>query len=58
MQVGISRWSPLKAWGMRRAKRIGKKKATVAVARKMAVILHRMWMENADFRWTGKEEAA
>ena len=54
----VSRHSPLKAWGLRLAKRIGKKKATVAVARKMAVILHRMWMDGADFRWSNKEVTA
>ena len=54
----VTRWSPLKAWGMRLIKRIGPKKAKVAVARKMAVILHRMWMEEAGFRWSNKEVAA
>jgi hypothetical protein len=38
-------------------KRIGRKKATVAVARKLAVILHRMWWDSSDFRWS-KEIAA
>ena len=33
----IPRWSVLKAWGTRLAKRIGTRKATVAVARKLAV---------------------
>lgn len=53
----VKRWSSLKAWGMRLVKRIGARKAKVAVARKMAVILHRMWMDGSDFRW-GKETAA
>src|SRR5262249_20073286 len=39
----VPRWSALKAWGMRLAKRNGLRKAKVAVARKLAVILHRMW---------------
>ncbi|MFK4535042.1 hypothetical protein ABIA00_003225 [Bradyrhizobium ottawaense] len=34
------KWSSLKAWGMKLAKRIGMRKAKVAVARKIAVILH------------------
>ena len=38
----VSRWSALKAWGTRLVKKIGDKKATVAVARKLTVILHRM----------------
>jgi hypothetical protein len=37
--------SALKAWGVRLAKRSGLRKAKVAVARKLAVILHRMWIE-------------
>ncbi len=36
-------------------KRIGIRKAKVAVARKLAVILHRMWIDGTDFRWTSKE---
>ena len=45
------RWSPLKAWGMAVAKRRGMQKAVVAVARKLAIILHRMWRDEVDFRW-------
>jgi len=37
----VARWSALKAWGIRLIKKIGGKKATVAVARKLGVILHR-----------------
>ena len=51
----VSRWSALKAWGTRLAKKVGGKKATVAVARKLAVILHRMWRDNTDFRWSRQE---
>ena len=39
----VPRWCALKAWGHRLWKRIGFKKAKIAVARKLAVILHRMW---------------
>ncbi len=52
----VQRMSPLKAWGLRLAKRIGAKKAKVAVARKLAVILHCMWTDGTEFWWT-KEEA-
>ena len=38
----VPKWSALKAWGIRLAKRNGLRKAKVAVARKLAVILHRM----------------
>lgn len=50
------KWSTLKAWGMRVAQRRGMAKARVAVARKLAVILHRMWSDHAEFRW-GKAQA-
>ncbi len=52
----VSRWSALKAWGTRLAKRIGAKKATVAVARKLSVILHRMLRDGTDFRWSIEKE--
>ena len=41
----VPKWSALKAWGMRLAKRNGLRKATVVVARKLAVILHRIWID-------------
>ena len=40
----------LKAWGLRLAKASGFKRAKVAVARKLAVILHAMWKADAPFR--------
>ena len=52
----VKRPSALKSWGLRLSKKAGAKKAKVAVARKMAVILHRMWMDDAGFRWSGKQE--
>ena len=51
----VSKWSALKAWGTRLAKRIGTKKATVAVARKLSVVLHRMLRDGSEFRWSAKE---
>ena len=48
----VAKWSALKAWGVRLAKRSGLRKAKVAVARKLAVILHRMWIEGTEFRWS------
>ena len=50
----VAKWSALKAWGMRLAKRSGLRKAKVAVARKLAVILHRMWSEDTEFNWSSK----
>lgn len=52
------RWSALKAWGMRLMKRIGAKKAKVAVARKIAVILHCIWTDGTEFEWRAKTAAA
>ena len=54
----VPKWSTLKAWGMRLAKRNGLRKAKVAVARKLAVILHRMWIDGTEFNWSKKEAAA
>ena len=45
-------FSTLKAWGLKLAKAAGFKKARVAVARKLAVILHAMWKTNTEFRWS------
>jgi transposase len=51
------RWSTLKAWGIRLMKRVGGKKAKIAVARKIAVILQCIWADGTSFEW-GKEQAA
>jgi len=51
-------WSAPKAWAARLARRIGGKKARVALARKLAVILHRIWLDGTEFRWSAKEAAA
>ena len=42
------RWSGLRGWAMRIAKRSGAKLAKVALARKLAVILHRMWINETN----------
>ena len=49
---------PLKAWAMAIAKRAGMKKAKVALARKLGVILHRMLADGTEFLATGKVAAA
>ncbi len=54
----VPKWCALKAWGLRLAKRSGFKKAKVAVARKLAVILHRMWCDGTDFQWSSKQATA
>ena len=51
------KWSSLRAWGMNLAKRRGMARARVAVARKLAVILHRMWTDSTEFTY-GKQPSA
>ena len=51
------RWSSLKAWGVRLAKRIGMKKAKVAIARKIAIILHCIWTDGTVFEWSQAQAA-
>jgi transposase len=47
--------STLRAWGVAIARRRGAKRARVAVARKLAVIMHRMWVSGSVFE-TGVEK--
>ena len=54
----IPKWSGLKAWGAKLIKRNGLRKAKVAVARKLADILHRMWIDGTEFNWSKKQAAA
>ena len=49
-----SRWSSLKVWGMQLAKTRGHKRAVIAVARKLAVIMHRMWIDEVPFQWSAE----
>jgi hypothetical protein len=48
----------LKAWAMQIARRRGMKKAIVALARRLAVIMHRIWVDGTEFRWTREQAAA
>ena len=50
-----TRFSWLKRWGLEVAKRRGLKRAKLAVARKLAVILHRMWIDGTTFQWSKME---
>jgi transposase len=54
----VPKWSAVKAWGVRLAKRNGLRKAKVAVARKLAVLLHRMWIDGTEFNWSKKHYRA
>jgi transposase len=60
-QVMLTRtikWSWLKAWAMNVAKRRGLQRAIVALARRLAVIMHRIWSDGTEFRWTRENTAA
>jgi transposase len=56
--VRSTKWSWLKAWAMKIARHRGLKKAIVALARRLAVILHRIWVDGTEFRWTREVAAA
>src|SRR5215472_2018214 len=45
----ITRFSKLKRWGIDVAKRRGSKRAKVALARKIGIILHRMWIDGTTY---------
>ncbi len=53
----VQRFSALKAWALRIARTRGLKRAKVALARKLAVVLHRLWVDGTEFRWN-REAAA
>jgi transposase len=58
MLVRPVKGSGLKSWAMKLAKRAGMKKAKVALARKLAVILHRMWIDGTSFVFHPSKPAA
>lgn len=47
----VPSWCALKAWGLRLARKSGMKRALVAVARKLAVLLHAIWVDGTQFEW-------
>jgi len=57
MLTRSGKWSRLKAWGVRLAQRNGFKAASTAVARKLAVVMHRMWVDETNFAY-GEPPAA
>jgi transposase len=48
MLVRTAKWSWLKAWAMKIARHRGMKKAIVALARRLAVIMHRIWVDGTE----------
>jgi transposase len=58
MLVRSKKWCAVKAWGVKIAAKRGHKRAVVAVARKLAVIMHRMWIDDSTFRFSAQEESS
>ena len=54
----LEKWSWLKAWAIKIARHRGMKKAIVALARRLAVIMHRIWVDGTEFRWTREQATA
>ena len=54
----VKRAHPLKDWARKVKRKTSHKKACVALARKLAVVLHKMWVSGADFAWPEKAKAA
>ena len=54
----VARFSSLKRWAMEVARRRGLRRARVAPARKLSVVLHRIWVDGTEFRWGKKDGAA
>jgi len=49
--VRVKRPSPLQTWGKALAKTKGPNRARIAVARKLAILLHRLWQSETEFCW-------
>ena len=47
----VKRACALRSWGLRLQKNRGHKRAVTAVARQLAVIMHRIWAAGAEFDW-------
>jgi len=52
------KWSKLKAWGLKLMRKKGIKKASLAVGRKLAIIMHRMLIDHKEFIWGEKPSIA
>jgi len=58
MLMRVIKWSWLKAWAMNVARRRGGRRAVIALARRLAVVLHRIWTDGTEFRWTRDAQTA
>jgi transposase len=53
--IRSSEWSSLRVWGLKLSKTKGHRRAVTAVARKLAVILHKMWISGTGFHYGAVE---
>ncbi len=58
MLVRSKQWCGIKAWGVRIAAKRGHKRAVVAVACKLAVVMHRMWIDGSAFPFAAEDASA
>lgn len=58
VMLNRGRASWLTAWAWNVAKSRGKKRATVGLARRIGVVLHRMWRDGTEFRFTRADAMA
>ena len=54
MLVRSKVWCSIRAWGLKIAQRRGHKRAVVAVARKLATVMHAMWMDGTEFSFSAE----
>lgn len=50
--TSVQTLSWLEAWAMNLGRRRGMKKAIVALSKRLAVILHRIWIAGSEFQWS------
>jgi hypothetical protein len=56
--TGTQKWSWLKAWGNAGGAPTRRQKGDRCLARRLAVILHRMWTDGTQFRWRKEADVA
>jgi len=54
----VKRACALRSWGLRLQKNRGHKRAVTAVARQLAVVMHRIWADGVDFNWGAQPKSA
>jgi len=58
MLVRLAKVVLAQGWAIKIARHRGMKKAIVALARRLVVIMHRIWVDGTEFRWTREATAA